>query len=314
MVFLVLFSDSLLVLLVVFQRSPSASVPKLPTGWSSVSSPTARSLPFNLLSSSELQFLDMILQRPLFSKDDFSFLLHECFGDFLGNLSNDSLFNHLYSGECYADREYYSPTGSLRGSIRIFRLGLVSAYPMPKLGVRFEHWFGYPTCSPYRLVPSKFRRPFPHHDVFSNWCFRELQQGLTEDEITTTDSSRRKIPHWHGKGDYIADNCHRVLVNNKKEYIWFEVHTGAEGYDEDVFITRLLSAENHLKGKGRFVVIVPFKRDLDKARRGIQKYNLKAEVDENKPILELEVSEIISYHGIKNFKEKLGYYEHASRV
>ena len=301
-------------LFVLFTRSSSASVPKLPSGWSSVSSSSARSLPFNLLNSSELQFLDLLLRRPLFSKDDFAFLLHECFGEFLCNLSNDSLFNHLYSGECYADREYYSATGSLRGSVRVFRLGLVSAYPMPKVGVRFEHWFGYPTCPPYRLVSSKFRRPFPHHDVLSNWCFRELQSGLTEEEIITTDSSRRKIPHWHGKGDHITDNCHRILVDNRQEYFWFEVHTGAEGYDEEVFISRLLSAEQYLKDKGRYIVIVPFKRDLDKAKRSIQKYNQKAETDESKPVLELAVSEIISYHGIKNFKEKLGFYEHVSRV
>lgn len=300
--------------LFLFQRSSSASVPKLPSGWGNVSSPTARSLPFHLLESSELQFLDLLLQRPLFNKADFSFLLHECFGEFVGNLSNDSLFNHLYSGECYADREYYDSQGSYLGCVRVFRLGLVSAYPMLKLGVRFEHWFGYPTCPPYRLLPSKFCRSYPHHDVLGNWSFRELQKGLTEEEITATKPSQRKISHWHGKGEYVSDNCHRILVDNKKEYFWFEVHTGAEGYDEEYFITRLLSTEKHLKNKGRYIVIVPFKRDLDKAKRGIQKYNLKAEADDSKPSLELHLSEIISYHGITNFKEKLGYYEHATRV
>jgi hypothetical protein len=34
---------------------------------------------------------------------------------------------------------------------------------------------------------------------------------LSEEEITTTNPSQRKIPHWHGREEYVADNCYRIL-------------------------------------------------------------------------------------------------------
>jgi len=296
------------------KRSPHIRIPKLPKDWPKVSSSNPRNLPFNLLETSERRFLKSISGRSLFSKEDLLDLLHECFGSLVGNLSDDSLGRNLYSGECYADREYYDSDGFYLGAIRVFRLGLVVAVPMPTLGSRFKHWFCYPSGPSFRLLRTNYTRPFPPHDPFASWCFRALQKKLTEEECTGAGELLRKIPHWYGNEDYVADNCLRFRVDGHWEYFWFEVHTGSEKYDESVFIPRLLTAEQALHDRGKYVVIVPFKRDLDAAFRAIKKYNLLAEIDEAKPILNLKVSEIITYQSIDHFREKLGFYNHKLRV
>jgi len=293
------------------KRSVSARVPRVPVCWSEKSFSSTDSVPFHLLDRCERLFLSRITQRSLWDRRSFFDLLYECFGHLLAGISEDSLKCHLISGECYADRQYHSGRD---GSVRVFRLGLVCVCPMPVRGARLEHWFCFPRVNPYRLLLSNFIRPFPVHDPFSSWCFRRLRSGASEDEMKLVTPSLRKIPLWDGSGEYVADNCLRILVDGSWETFWFEVHTGSEGYDETTFLPRLLSAERHLKGKGRFVVIVPFKRDFQKAQRAIRSYNRLAYTAESKPSLDLEVSEIITYHGIDDFREKLGYYKHYTRV
>ncbi len=295
------------------KRSSHIRVPKLPAGWPSVSSPNYRDLPFNLLDPSERRFLKEITSRPLISNDDLVFLLHECFGSLVRNLSDDSLKRNLFSGEYYADREYYDSNGDYLGCIRVFRLGLVVAVPMPAQGTRFKHWFCYPSGTSFRLQRKNFTRPYPPHDPFSTWCFRELQKGLSEAECTGTGDHLRKLPHFNGNGDYIVDNCLRFNIDGNWKYFWFEIHTGSEKYDKSIFIRRLLTAEKELQERGKYVVIVPFKRDLDTATRAIKRYNLKAE-EEGKPYLEMKISEIITYQGINHFREKIGFYKHITRV
>lgn len=298
------------------KRSPSAPVPHLPAGWVAFSSPNPRSLPFPLLEPSERRFLQVVTSRALLNKDELLFLLHDCFGVLLSSLSDDSLGRNLFVGECYADREYYAPSSdrAFLGSVRVFRLGLVCAVPMPATGTRLKYWYCYWRDTPYRLLPQNFVRPFPPHDAFASWCFSSLRAGLLEAEFSLSPPSFRKLPFWDGSGAYIADNCYVINKNGHKEHLWVEIHTGSEGYDEKIFIPRLLSAERELRGKGRYLVIVPFKRDLATAQRAIKKYNLQAESDGKKPSLELSLSEIVCYHELPSFREKLGFYRHATRV
>jgi len=294
------------------KRSRYARVPPLPSGWLTHSVISPRDFPFERLLPAELRFFKAIVGRSLFSKEEFVDLLHACFGELVSSLSDDSLGGNLFVGECYADREYLTREGLGRGFIRVFRLGLVCAVPMPVDSSRFKYWFCFPR-SAYRLLPSNFSRPFPPHDVFADWSFRCLLRGLREDDFSLADPKMRVLPLLSGQ-TFVADHCLRFRREGGNEVIWFEVHTGSEGYDESLFIPRLLSAEHHLKSKGRFVVIVPFKRDRDKALRAIKHYNKRVEADDSKTSLDLELSEIITYHGLDAFREQLGFYCHLSRV
>lgn len=296
-------------------RNSSVQLPSVPSVWSPLSIPSPEDVPFNLLTRSERKFLSFIRVPRLFTQKEFLFLLRDCFGSLLENIGDDSLRAQLLSGECYADRNYYDSRGDYVGCIRVFRLGLVCVSPMARKGVRLVHYYCYPFTRPaYHLVASNFVRPFPVHTPFAQFCFSALSEGLSEELWTPTDPSRRKIPLWHGTGNHVADNCYRLTLSGRQELVWFEVHTGAEGYDEEYFIPRLLSAERFCKGKGRYVVIVPFKRNLSTARFAIEKYNRVAVEDDEKPILELKISEVISYTGIDGFREKLGLYQHRTSV
>jgi len=293
------------------KRVKSSRVPVLPVGWGSHSSLNFNDLSFSLLTKSERRFLRSLCPnpfgspQPIFSREDFLFLLREHFGALLSGICNDSLFAHLVLGECYADRQFHSGVG---GSLRVFRLGLVRAYPFPRKGVRFEYWFGYPR-ERYRLLPSNFRASFPPHDAFSERCFVTLRAGL-EDSILHTDASLWRLPHWDGSGDFVVDNCLRVDGNGDSQYFWFEVHTGSERYDEGIFLKRLLTAEKELVGRGRFVVIVPFKRDRDKAFHAISSYNRKAKNDPSLPELALKISQIVHFSALSDLREQLGFYRH----
>jgi len=119
-------------------------------------------------------------------------------------------------------------------------------------------------------------------------CFGHLLDGISEDSL----------------------RCHLI---SGECYADREYRSGRDGSIR-VFLPRLLSAERFLYGKGKFVVIVPFKRDLHKATRAIRNYNIKAETAEAKPVLDLRLSEIITYHGIDDFREKIGYYKHYKKV
>ena len=71
--------------------------------------------------------------------------------------------------------------------------------------------------------------------------------------------------------------------------------------------------ENQLDNKKRFVVIVPFGRDVDKARITIKKYNEQAAISGEKPLLTLQQSEIIHYEAITQLREKMGFYKHKTK-
>ena len=122
------------------QRSPYARIPPVPIAWISKTCPTPRNFPFERLETAgEKLFFQRIIKRSLFSKPEFLDLLHDCFGVLLSSYSNDSLGGNLFVGECYADREFFTRVGVSRGFIRVFRLGLVVAVPMPLDGSRVYH-------------------------------------------------------------------------------------------------------------------------------------------------------------------------------
>lgn len=297
------------------KRSTYARIPKLPSGWVTHSCPSWRALPFNLLEPSEKLFLQRIVSRPLFSQAEFLDLLHECFGDLISSLSDDSLSRNLYSGECYADREFYDFEGVFLGAIRVFCLGLVVAVPMPAQGTRFKLWYCFPSMTPpFRLLPTNFVRPFPPHDVFAGWCFSRFRDGLPAGVLHDVSPTHRKIPLWDGSGSHVSDQCYLLSVNGREEYLWFEIHTGAEKYNEQYFFPRLLSAERFCKSRGRYVVVLPFRRDLDTAQRAIRQYNSQAKTDASKPLLDLSICQLVTYHGLAGFKESLGFYDHQTTV
>ncbi len=242
------------------KRVSSSEPPVAPSGWSTHSTQNFDHLPFHLLSKSERRFLAALTPnpfgspQPLFSVADFLFLLRSHFGSLLDRFCNDSLRIHLTTGECYTDRVFFSGAG---GSLRVFRLGLVRAYPIPRKGARFAYWFGFPR-EHYPLVSHNFRARFPPHDSFAELCFRTLREGLEGSLFHAADSLWR-LPHWDGSGDFVVDNCLRVEHLDKTSYWWFEVYTGSKAYDERDFLKRLLTAEKELKDRGRYVVLVPFK-------------------------------------------------------
>ncbi len=293
------------------KRVKSSLPPVLPSGWPSHSTLNFDNLPFHLLEKSERRFLKSLTPnpfgspQPLFSINDFLFLLRKFFGSFLDRYCDDSLRIHLTTGECYADREYFSGLG---GSLRLFRLGLVRAYPMPCTGVRFAYWFGYPR-EHYPLLPRNFRARFPPHDAFAELSFRVLRAGLEGSLFHASDNLWR-FPHWDGSGDFVVDNCLRVDHTGGSTLWWFEVHTGSKAYNESDFLKRLLTAEKELRGRGRYVVLVPFKRDRDKALHAIQAYNLRAKADPSHPELSLNLSQVVHFTALSDLREQMGFYHH----
>lgn len=293
------------------KRVKSSLPPVLPSGWSSHSTLNFDHLPFHLLTKPERRFLSSLTPnpfgspQPLFSGKDFLFLLRSHFADLLDRFCNDSLRIHLTTGECYVDRMFHS---GVAGSLRVFRLGLVRAYPMPLKGARFVYWFGYPR-EHYPLVPRNFRARFPPHDAFAELCFRTLRVGL-EGSLFHASASLWRLPHWDGSGDFVVDNCLRVEHTGQSSYWWFEVHTGSKGFDASDFLKRLLTAEKELAGRGRYVVLVPFKRDRDKALQAIHVYNLRSKVDPSLPLLDLRLSQVIHFTALSNLREQMGFYHH----
>lgn len=71
--------------------------------------------------------------------------------------------------------------------------------------------------------------------------------------------------------------------------------------------------ENQLNNKGRFAVIVPFGRDVDKARIAIKRYNEQAAISGEKSLLQLKISRIIHYSQIAQLKEEMGFYQHKKK-
>lgn len=61
-------------------------------------------------------------------------------------------------------------------------------------------------------------------------------------------------------------------------------------------------------------MIVPFGRDVDKARIASKKYNEQAAISGEKSILTLQKSKIIHFEQIRQLKEGMDFYKHKNKV
>ena len=278
--------------------------------------PAFREYPPALLSSSEIAFVRELLTGfplPLFSGEQFAKLLLRHFPHLVGNVAPYSLYRNLLSGDSYAHREYFSTDGSQTGELFLFRKGLVRAYPMPVPRTRFAYWYGYPR-ERYCLVKTNFRSKFPPHDAFAGWCRSAFSSGLAGSVLEDVSDRYRVVPHWDGSGEFVADFVYKVRLPDSVRFYWFEVHTGSEGYTEDVFLKRLLSMEQFLADRddGYFVVLVPFASDVVKGEEAIQAYNLHV-TSPQQPTLSLQKSRLLHYKQISSLRGEVGHYEHSTR-
>jgi hypothetical protein len=136
-----------------------------------------------------------------------------------------------------------------------------------------------------------------------------FRAGVSEDILRQLPSSSRVVPHFNG-GKYIADLVYRLRLFDKNSSFWVEVHTGSEGYDEKIFLRRLVTMSHFLADRMNdfFVVIVPFQRDVTTG--------LAAEVRKGNRItsvISLEKIKLLSYNQIAAFKESFGFYQHSTR-
>lgn len=278
------------------------------------SSPNPRKLPKHLLTEEELQFVSWLTpnpsgyNQPLFTALQIAEKLLELWGDFLGQIDGYSLSKHLLSKtKHYAERDYHSNTQPVRKlSLRLFSKGLLRKYPMPAYRAKLQYWYGYPR-EWYQLKTSNFTARFPPHDSFAAWCFREITNGVGNGVLKEASSEMLKIPHWDGSGEYVCDGCYKVELDGRKEYWWFEIHTGSEGYDEKIFLKRLRSAYDYTKYRGKYVAILPFPRDLTSAKSALLKYTTNNNI---------ELRNILLYHykQITYLKQQMGFYKHKKRL
>ncbi|MBN1330460.1 MAG: hypothetical protein JXA54_13380 [Candidatus Heimdallarchaeota archaeon] len=284
--------------------------------WYSFSFPSAEQFPKHKLSRSELRFLRFMLEHsitgepfPLYPADELAIILKSCWGELFSTVSSSTLRKHLLRGKSYAESKSYPSSPPLR----LFSKGLVRAYRIPTSS-GYSLLYGYPR-SRYRLLPENFVSPTPPHDYFHQQILQLLWSDIPEGSLHVTSDSLLKIPHWDGSGEYIADMCYRLTVTGNISYVWIEAHTGSEGYDESVFLKRLLSAEVALRGRGEYLVIVPFTIDLDTVGEAIRAYNNQTAVlDGIKPALDLRLTTIIDYRRINHWKHRKGLVKHKTIV
>ncbi len=290
-----------------------------PADWHSFSIPNFSTFPKHKLSRSELKFLSRLLVHPqsnrslpLYSSDELAFLLKECFSRFLSAISSSTLRKHLLRGKGYAEQHVYSSGHSLR----LFSKGLVRGFRFPT-ETGYHLLYGYPRHR-YRLQPNNFISPYPPHSEFLELIKTSLWSEVPEGLLHVASDEMLGVPHWDGSGNYIADGCYRLTFADKPSsfsYVWLEAHTGTEGYDRNIFLKQILTAEQNMKERGEFLIVVPFTIDLDKARTAIRKYNkLPSVVRGERPEIVLEVTKIIDYRRLKHWKDRKGLLKHRKKV
>lgn len=281
----------------------------------SESIPNFELYPKSFLDAEEQAFLLWLhpggLPRPLISSFEVASQVKSLWDYLFPTINLPSLSRHLYSGRSYANREYILRSGHRIG-LWLFRKGLLRKYPMPAKRAKLQFLYGYPR-EVYRLVPKNFCASFPPHATFARWVFSELWADVQHASLAKASPPLLSVPHWDGSGVFVCDNCFSVPLLGRDYYLWVEVHTGSEGYDERYFLKRLLTMEHYLSERkhGQFIIIVPFARNLLTASTAITQYNTKIEREGLAlPILDLRFSRILHFGQIKELKESLGLYEH----
>ena len=252
----------------------------------------------------------------LVSAEQLATKIKELWSWLLKDISVKSVAKHLVKGKekssnrSYANKEYQ--VGVRKYGLWLFRKGLLRAYPVPARQAKQKYMYSYP-LEKYQLIQRNYRSKFPPHNYFASMCTKALQEGVGSGVLRKVNPRKYVVPHWDDSGRYIADNCYWMNFHGQEEYLWQEVHTGSEQYDQTVFLKRLLTMEEYLsrKGTGYYVVFVPFVRDKQKAMQAIEKYNEMNKITGR--TLELQRSFIEPYSAINLFKERIGVYSHQKK-
>ncbi|MBD3189813.1 MAG: hypothetical protein GF308_04175 [Candidatus Heimdallarchaeota archaeon] len=317
-------------LLVVMTISPFSSSPEQST--SSTSQPSSSSLnnwravltysypelddyPRKYLTYEEMVFVDWLRQpaegrfHVLQTREEVAEKLTELWPKLFQAVSPSSLSRNLAVSKSYANRAYQLSNGETVG-LWLFRKGLIRGYALPARRAKWEIWYGYP-FERYRLVPKNYRSPYPPHQVFAQWVVKKLWEGVEGGALAKATEEQLAVPHHQGVGNYIADSCYRLTDGS---YLWLEVHTGTEGYDERVFLKRIETMERYLakQRKGQYLVVVPFRRARIKGEEALKKFQRKKEREGE--ALVVKNSYLVHYWEIEEVKERLGIYEHRRRV
>lgn len=284
--------------------------------------PKFEEYPKHLLSTAEQDFL-LWLQSfkvsnyyDLVSSHALAVKIKELWSELLREISVESLAKHLVkqkissTNRSYANREYR--VGKRKIGLWLFRKGLVRGFALPARKAKLQYKFGYPV-NRYKLVPRNYRSPFPPHNYFASLCYAQLLHGVSQRLIQKVDPQRYAVPHSDGTGRYVADSCYRLTLHEQTKYLWTEVHSGSEGYDERIFYKRLRTMEEYLHQhpKGLYVVFVPFVRDVQRALEGLEE---QATTQTSMNPLSLNRIRIMHYYNIDAFKETIGIYQHKTKT
>ncbi|MHA1155941.1 MAG: hypothetical protein ACTSQK_07515 [Candidatus Heimdallarchaeota archaeon] len=299
----------------------TTDTPFLPlANWHEYSIPNFMTFPKDKLKKFEGKFFSRMLQDPtskfplpLYTSEELAYILKDCFSSLLSEISSSTLRKHLLKGKGYAERFVYKSTGT---SLRLFSKGFVRGFRFPtKTGYHLK--YGYPR-SRYKLLPINFISPYPPHTEYLSLITRNLSEDVSKGLLQPAEDKMLKVFHLEDDKEYTADGCYRLTYPDnpsKYSYVWLEAHTGTEGYDSRIFLKRIITAEHEMKGRGEFLIVVPFTTDIDKARTAIRKYNETKEVKNGaKPKIELKVTTIIDFRRLKHWKCRKGLLKHRTVV
>lgn len=302
----------------------SSSLPVTRRRWSGKIThtfPSWLSYPKSLLTESEQDFVEWLLAKRvgdtvlLRSRREVAEKARSLWRGLLGDKSVVSLARNFHSGKSYLNREYR--IGKRRVGLWLFSKGLIFKYRVPTSRASFKYEYCYPRFSPVptRLRGSGFEVKFPPHSYFSAMIVEAFRAGVSEDILRQLPSSSRVVPHFNG-GEYVADLVYRLRLFDKNSSFWVEVHTGSEGYDEKIFLRRLVTMSHFLADRYNdfYIVIVPFVRDTQTGLASISKYNesiRKGVLDA--PLISLEQIKLLSFNQISGLKESFGFYQHSTR-
>ncbi|MHA1185888.1 MAG: hypothetical protein ACTSSK_03295 [Candidatus Heimdallarchaeota archaeon] len=302
----------------------SSSVPLTRRRWHSKLThtfPDWSTYPKSFLTEVEQEFVEWLLERHvgdgvlLRSREEVAEKARFLWRGLLRDKSPKSLAVNFHSGKSYLNREYR--VGKRKVGLWLFDKGLLFKYRVPTVRASFKYEYCYPCFSgvPVRLRGSGFEVKFPPHSYFSAMIVNAFRAGVSDGVLQQLPQNRRVVPHFDG-GEYVSDLVYRLDLFGKKNTFWVEVHTGSEGYDQKVFLRRLVTMSQFLAGRSAdfFVVIVPFVRDVTTGLASLTKYNEDVRLGvRSSPGISLEKVKLLSFNQISNLKESFGFYRHSTR-
>jgi len=302
----------------------SGSVPLTRRRWHSKLThtfPDWSTYPKSFLTEVEQEFVEWLLERRvgdsvlLRSREEVAEKARFLWRGLLGDKSPKSLAVNFHSGKSYLNREYR--VGKRKVGLWLFSKGLLFKYRVPTSRASFKYEYCYPCFStvPVRLRSSGFEVKFPPHSYFSAMIVEAFRAGVSEDILRQLPSGARVVPHFNG-GEYVSDMVYRLDLFGKKNTFWVEAHTGSEGYDQNIFLRRLVTMSQFLADRSDdfFAVLVPFVRDVTTGLVSITKYNEEVRLGvRDSPEISLDKVKLLSFNQIRAFKESFGFYRHSTR-